>query len=576
MVNQEIAEIFDHMSRVLAFKGKDRFRALAYERAAGSLRGLDRDVTGLAREKKLGEIPGVGRDLSEMIEEYIDTGHIRRCEREMRDVPDTLIEMMDIPGIGPKTLALLHEKFRIKDSGDLRRLIEKGSLRKLRGFGEKKIENLRRGIELYQSSKQRRLVGMVLPLAEKLLDETRRMKLVKRADLAGSIRRGQETVGDIDLLISLRKGRNGEEALREFVKLPAIKRVTALGGTRASVLIEGNLQVDVRAVPEESYGAALQYFTGSKPHSVHLRTIAQKRGLKINEYGIFRGERRIGGEKEEDTYRALGMKTPPPELREDRGEIEAAMEGGFPKLIEEGDLRGDLHTHTTWSDGRSSLEEMVEAAAELGLEYIAITDHSPSARIANGLNIDRLERKIEEVEALRKKRGRRKPRILMGAEVDILSDGSLDYPDEILARLDVVVVSMHGAFRQSKDRITGRMLDAIANPYTRVIGHPTTRLLGSREPVDFYFDRIIEAAVRASVALEVNGSPSRLDLNDVMARAAYEAGALLAIDSDAHSAAQLEQTRYGVLQARRGWVEARSVVNTWPWPKFSRWLRRKK
>jgi DNA polymerase (family 10) len=394
-------------------------------------------VSGLAREKKLKEIPGVGRDLSEMIEEYIDTGHIRRCEREMRDVPDALIEMMDIPGLGPKTLALLHEKFRIKNVDDLRRLIEKKSLVKLRGFGEKKVENLRRGIDLYQSSKQRRLLGMVLPLAEKLLEEARGMKLVKRADLAGSIRRGLETVGDIDLLIS---SRSGEEALLEFVKLPAVKRVTALGGTRASVIIEGGLQVDVRAVPEESYGAALQYFTGSKQHSVHLRTIAQRGGLKINEYGVYRGDKRIGGEKEEDTYRALGMKTPPPELREDRGEIEAAMEGDLPKLIEDGDLRGDLHAHTTWSDGRSSLEEMVEAAARLGLEYIAITDHSPSSRIANGLDIDRLELKIEEVEALRKKRGRRKPRILMGAEVDILSDGRLDYPDEVLARLDVVVL----------------------------------------------------------------------------------------------------------------------------------------
>jgi DNA polymerase (family 10) len=573
MINQEIAEIFDHMSRVLAFKGKDRFRALAYERAAGSLRGLDQDVTGLAREKKLGEIPGVGRDLSEMIEEYIDTGHIRRCERETRNIPDTLIEMMDIPGLGPKTLAMLHEKFRIKNADDLRRLIENGSLGKLRGFGEKKIENLRRGIELYQSSKQRRVLGKVLPLAEKLLEQTRGMKLVDRADLAGSIRRGQETVGDIDLLIS---SRNGEEALREFVKLPLIKRATALGGTRASVIIEGNLQVDVRAVPEESYGAALQYFTGSKRHSVHLRAIAQKRGLKINEYGVFRDDKLIGGEEEEDTYSALGMKMPPPELREDRGEIEAAMEGDLPKLIEEGDLRGDLHAHTTWSDGRSSLEEMVEAAARLGLEYIAITDHSPSSRIANGLDIYRLERKIEEVEALRKKRGRRGPRILMGSEVDILPDGSLDYPDEVLARLDIVVASMHGAFRQSKDRMTGRLLDAIANPHTSVIGHPTTRLLGSREPVEFDFERVIEAAAEAGVALEVNGSPSRLDINDVLARAAFEAGALLAIDSDAHSAAQLEQTRYGVLQARRGWVEARSVVNTWPWPKFSRWMLRRR
>jgi DNA polymerase (family 10) len=267
---------------------------------------------------------------------------------------------------------------------------------------------------------------------------------------------------------------------------------------------------------------------------------------------------------------------PPPELREDRGEIDAVMEGHLPKLIEEGDLRGDLHAHTTWSDGRSSLEEMIEAAAALGLEYIAITDHSPSSRIANGLDLNRLERKIKEVEALRKKRGRRKPRILMGAEVDILADGRLDYPDEVLARLDVVVASLHSSFRQSKDRMTGRLLDAIANPYTHIIGHPTTRLIGSREPVEFDFERVVEAAVRAGVALEVNGSPYRLDLNDVLARAANEGGALFAIDSDAHSAAQLEQARYGVFQARRGWVEARSVVNAWPWSKFSLWLRHRR
>src|SRR5262245_43443304 len=573
MVNQEIAEIFDHMSRVLFFKGKDRFRSLAYERAAGSLRGLDQDVTGLAREKKLEEIPGVGHDLSEMIEEYIETGHIRRCEREMRAVPDELIEMMDIPGIGPKTLALLHEKFRIKNVDDLRRLIEKGSLGKLRGFGDKKIENLRRGIELYQSSKQRRRLGMVLPLAEKLVDEARKMKLVERADLAGSIRRGLETVGDIDLLIS---SRYGEEALREFVKLPAIKRVTALGGTRASVLIEGNLQVDVRAVPRESYGAALQYFTGSKDHSVRLRTVALHRGLKLNEYGVFRGEKRIGGKDENEVYRLLGMTAPPPELREDRGEIEAATKKRLPKLIEVADLRGDLHMHTTWSDGRASVEEMVETAAELGYEYIALTDHSPSARIAHGLDPERLEEKIEEVEAVRKKRGRRKPRILLGSEVDILPDGRLDYPDEILERLDVVVASLHGAFRQSRDRMTGRLLDAIANPYVHVIGHPTTRLIGGREPVEFDFERVVQAATEAGVALEVNGQPSRLDLSDTLARAALEAGALLAIDSDAHSRAQLVQIRYGVFDARRGWVEASSVVNTWPWAKFSRWLRRRR
>jgi DNA polymerase (family 10) len=543
---------------------------LAYERAAGSLRGIEQDLTALARQEKLRDIPGIGPDLSEMIKEYIESGRIRRCEQELRDVPDELLELMDIPGLGPKTLALLDKKFHIKNADDLERLIENGSLGKLRGFGAKKSENLRRGIELYRSSHQRRQLGVVLPLAEKLLAEARQIKLVERADLAGSIRRRSETIGDIDLLIV---SSDGEEALRQFVKLPSIKRVTALGETRAAVIIEGDLQADVRAVPQESYGAALHYFTGSKQHSVRLRTMARARGLKINEYGVFRGDKRIGGADEEDVYRALGMKMISPELREDRGEIEAALADHLPKLIAEDDLRGDLHMHTTWSDGSAGVAEMVETAARLGREYIALTDHSQSARIAHGLNIERLEQKIEEVEALRKKRGRRKPHVLMGTEVDILADGKLDYPDEILARLDVVVASLHSAFRQSRERMTGRLLDAIANPHVHIIGHPTTRLIGSREPVDFDFERVVEAAAEAGVALEVDGAPSRLDLDDVMARAACEAGALLAINSDAHSPAQLEQTRYGVFQARRGWVEARSVVNAWPWPKFGRWLR---
>lgn len=577
MVNEEIAEIFDRMSRVLAFKGKDHFRALAYERAAGSLRALDQDVDGLARAGKLEEIPGVGHDLSEMIEEYLKTGHIRRVEQESRHVPDELIAMMDIPGMGPKTLALLHQEYRIKNIEDLERLIESGKLQKLRGFGEKKIENLRRGVGLWRSSRQRMRLGQALPLAEGLLDDVRKIPGVERADLAGSILRRRETVGDIDMLIV---SRDSDRALREFVKLPAIKRIIARGETRATVIIQikggGEMQVDVRAIPRESYGAALQYFTGSKEHSVRLRTMALQRGLKLNEYGVFRGERRLGGEDEEEVYGLLGMTPPPPELREDRGEIEAAIEKRLPKLIEVDDLRGDLHTHTTWSDGGSSIEEMVETAAELGYEYVALTDHSRSSRIARGLDLDRLEEKIEELEAVRKKRGKRNPHVLLGSEVDILPDGKLDYPDEILARLDVVVASLHLAFRQSRDRMTGRLLDAIANPYVHVIGHPTTRLIGSREPVEFEFDRVVQAAAEAGVALEVNGQPGRLDLSDTLARSAQEAGALLAIDSDAHSAAQLEQIRYGVFQARRGWVEAHSVVNTRSWAKLNRWLRHRR
>jgi DNA polymerase (family 10) len=569
MANREIAEIFNRLSRALTFKGLDHFRALAYERAASALRGVEEEVAKLAREDRLDEIPGIGKDLSEMINEYIATGYIRRIEREVRSVPDELLELMDVPSLGPKTLALLHKKFRIRNADDLRRLINSGRLKKLSGFGAKKIENLRRGLELWQSGKQRVCLGLALPVAEQLLEEVKKIDLVERAELAGSIRRRRETIGDIDLLLT---ARDNVEAIRRFVAPPAIREVIARGGTRATVMIEGGLQVDVRAVPASSYGAALQYLTGSKDHSVHLRTLAQERGLRLNEYGVFRGDRQPGGKDEAEVYRLLGLELMPPELREDRGEIEAASSHQLPKLITETDIRGDLHMHTNYSDGAATIAEMADAAAALGREYIALTDHSVSARIANGLDSGRLEKKIVKLEAVREKRGAHKPRILLGAEVDILADGRVDYPDEILARLDVVVASLHSSFRQNRERQTRRLLDAIANPYVHIIGHPTTRLIGSREPVDFDFERVIEAAAEAGVALEVNGAPSRLDLNDTMARAAQAAGALLAIDSDAHATAQLDQVRFGIFQARRGWIEARSVVNTRPWAKFKRWL----
>lgn len=571
MINEEIARIFEKMSRVLAFKGADRFRVLAYDRAATSLRDLDEDLESIAARGKLDEIPGIGKDLSEMIQEYIKTGRIRRFEAERRGIPDELIELMYIPGLGPKTLALLHKRLHIRGFEDLKRALDSGALLKLPGFREKKIENIRRGISLWLSSKQRMPLGTALPLAEELLDRIRKNTLVETADLAGSIRRRRETIGDIDILII---SPDSARALKEMARLPSVKQVLALGETRATVIIEGGIQVDIRAVPAESFGAALQYFTGSKQHNVHLRTIARDKNLKFNEYGVFRGNKRIAGQTEEQVYKTLNMPAPPPELREDRGEIEAALNRKLPTLIEISDLRGDLHAHTNYSDGRSSIEEMVERAAQLGYEYIALTDHSPSARIARGLELDRLQEKIEELEEVRKKRGRRKPRILLGAEVDILPDGKLDYPDDVLRRFEVVTASVHASFKQSRDRMTGRLVDAIANPYVHILGHPTTRLIGSRAPVEFDFEKVVRAAVDTGTALEVNGSPLRLDLTDTMARAAIEAGAVLAINSDAHSAAQLELIRFGVYQARRGWVEARSVVNTWTWAKLSRWLGR--
>jgi DNA polymerase (family X) len=572
MLNEEIARIFERMARVLAFKGEDRFRIMAYERAAVSIRDLEEDLASIAEHGNLEDIPGIGKDLSEMIDEYVRTRKIKRYEQECKGIPAGLIDLMSIPGLGPKTLAQLHQKFRIRSLDDLKHCLEKAASVRLKGFGQKKIDNIKRGIDLWESSQKRMLIGVALPLAESLLSQLRKIKLIEHADVAGSLRRRRETIGDLDVLIA---SKSGPRALQQVMKLPVVKQVLGVGDTKATVIIEGGIQVDVRSVARESYGAALQYFTGSKQHNIHLRTLARQRGLKLNEYGVFRGEKRIGGKDEAEMYALLDMPVMPPEIREDKGEIEAAMAGRLPKLIEVRDLRGDLHAHTTYSDGKATVEEMVEHAAELGYEYIALTDHSPSQRVAHGLDLDRLEQKIEEIERLRKKRKDRTPHILIGTEVDILADGKLDYPDKILARLDVVVGSLHSLLRQSKDQITNRLLDALANPNLDIVGHPTSRLIGSREPVEMDFERVIAAAVKSGAALEINGSMYRLDLNDSMARAAQEAKVLLAIGSDAHSTGQLDQIRYGVFQARRGWIEARSVINTWPWLKLSRWLDRR-
>ena len=571
MLNEEIARIFERMARVIAFKGGDRFRIMAYERAAVSIRDVEEDLANVAKQEKLGDIPGIGKDLSEMIEEYVRTGKMKRYEHECRGIPAELIDLMSIPGLGPKTLALLHKELHVNNFEGLKRCLDGEALSKLKGFGQKKIDNIKRGIDLWLGSQQRMLLGVALPLAENLLAQIRKNKLVERADVAGSLRRRKETIGDLDVLI---KSKDSPRALHDLSRLPIVKQILETGDTKAAVIIEGGIHVDIRAVAPESYGAALQYFTGSKQHNIHLRKLARERGLKFNEYGVFRGKKRLGGEDEADVYGSLGMPVMPAEFREDRGEIEAALAGGLPKLIDVADLRGDLHTHTTYSDGKSTIEEMVERAAEMGYEYIALTDHSPFERVAHGLDRDRLEKKIEEVEHLRKKRKDKPPRILMGAEVDILGDGKLDYPDDILARLDIVIAAIHSEFRRNKEQITGRLLDAIANPHVDILAHPTGRLLGSREALDMDFDRVLRAAVEAQVALEINGSMYRLDLNDVMVRAARETGARLAIGSDAHSTAQLDQIRYGVFQARRGWVESQSVVNTWPWVRLHQWLTR--
>ncbi len=569
MVNQEIARIFDRMAKVLAFKGADRFRILAYERGAASLRDLKQDLREQPKES-FAEIPAIGEDLSAMISEYLAKGRISKYEKERRGIPDDLIDLMTIPGLGPKTLATLHKALKVRSLEDLKRVLGDGAIRTLPGFGEKKIANLRKSVDVWTGGQERMPLGVALPLAEELLRSIRKNSLVERADLGGSLRRARETIGDIDILIVSDKS---PQALSQISRLPQVRQVTALGDTLLSMEIEGGIHVDLRALPKESYGAALQYFTGSKEHNVHLRTLGRNLGLKLNEYGVFRGETRVGGAREEDVYKAVGLPMIPPEMRENRGEIEAAERNALPDLVTQDDLRGDLHVHTTYSDGRDTLEAMVERAAELGYEYVAFSDHSPAQHIAHGLELDRLHQKLEEIRRLRARRLGRKPYILAGAEVDILPDGTLDYPEKILNDLDVVVAAIHSAFQQPSDQTTGRILDALDHRL-HVLAHPTARLMGTRAPLSFQFEKVLEKAAKKRIALEVNGAYLRLDLNDTMARAAGEARCLLSIGSDAHSRAQLEDIRYGVLQARRGWLTAASIVNTWSFAKISRWLER--
>jgi DNA polymerase (family 10) len=566
--NQDVARIFEKMSRVLSLKGEDRFRIIAYENAARSIRELDEGLAKIAAEGKLEEIPGIGQDLAGKIEEALRTGHVRQCDQECGRIPDSLLVLFEVRGLGPKTIDLLHRKYKVNSVDDLLRVLDSGALSRLRGFGEKKISAMREAAESFTASRQRMLLGLVLPRAEELLAKIRKLPLVERAEVAGSLRRGQETIGDVDLLVT---SKDSPQALLAISRLPEVTRVLAVGPTRATLLLD-DFQVDIRAVATESFGAALQYFTGSKQHNTHIRAIARRHGLKVNEYGVFRGARRLGGREEEEVYRLLGMPWIAPELREDAGEIEAALSHALPDLLEPVDMRGDLHAHTTYSDGHSSMAEMVKRAAELGYEYFALTDHSPSERVARGLDTTRLAKKIKELEKIRAQRGKTRPLLLLGTEVDILPDGRLDYPDDILAGFDVVVAAVHANFNQSSRQMTERILRAIENPYVNILAHPTARLIGKRNPIEFDFDRVVTAVRKAGVALEIDGSPWRLDLNDTMARSAAQAGALLAISSDAHSTAQLAYRRFGVLQARRAWIGPRSIVNAWTWEKLEAWL----
>ncbi len=565
--NETIADMFDTIADVLELQGDIPYRIRAYRNAARTIRDLPRPIAEVAAEGKLEELPGIGKDLAAKIVEYLTTGRMTKYEEVISQVPPGLIELLHIPGLGPKRVRLLHEQLGINDLEDLRQALNSGRIETLPGMGKKTVENIRRGLSMYEASKERMPLGRALPIAEEIARQIDELPGTARVIIAGSARRMKETVGDIDILTI---ADNGEATIQAFVHFPQVKEILAAGDTKGSVVLHNGLQVDLRVVPPESYGAALHYFTGSKAHNIKIRTIAREQGLKINEYGIFRGEERIAGEEEDDVFDVLGMQWIPPEMREDRGEIEAAMEGRLPTPVSLQDIRGDPHMHSKWSDGANTIREMALTARALGYEYIAITDHSPRVRVAGGLTPERLRERQKEIDAVNEELG--DIRVLAGAEVDILPDGSLDYPDEVLASLDLVIVSVHSGFRMSREEMTQRILKALENPYVHILAHPTGRLIGQRDPYPVDIEAVLKRAAELGVAVEINGYYLRLDLNDVNAHLAKSMGCLISLGTDAHQAEHLRMMRYAVGVARRAWLEPKDVINTRPLTAFLDWL----
>jgi DNA polymerase (family 10) len=556
--NQEIAKIFNEIADFLEIKDENPFRIRAYRRAALNIEGLAKNIEDIPEEDLL-KIPGIGKDLAGKIEEYLKTGKMQAHEELKKEIPEGLLVMESVPSLGPKTAKLLYEKFKIKNIDELEKLARGHKLAGLPGIKEKTEENILKGIEMLKRGKERQPLGKVLPVAIDILEQIRKTAPVAKLDLAGSLRRWKDTIKDIDILAT---SDNPKEVMHVFIRLPRVKEILMHGPTKSSVIIHEDLQVDLRVVEKESYGAALAYFTGSKEHNIRLREMAVKKGLKINEYGIFREKdnKRLGGEKEEDVYRILGLPYITPELREDRGEIEAALEGKLPRLVSLEDIKGDLHVHSKWSDGSHTFEQLVDAAKKFGYSYIAVTDHSKGLGVARGLTAERLLEQIKEIDAFNKKL--KNFRILKGIEVDIRSDGALDIPDEVLKELDIVVASIHSGFKQSRQQLTSRIVSAIKNPYVGIIAHPTGRLIGERDAYDVDMDEILKAAKETGTALEINAYPLRLDINDIYARKAKEMGIPIVISTDAHVINQFNFMSYGVSIARRSWLEKGDVLNT--------------
>ena len=565
MKNKEIARIFTEIAEYLEMEGV-AFKPYAYQKAALTLETLKDDVEDLYGKgglKALKGIPGVGESIAHKIEEYLKTGKIEYYEEFKRKLPIALDEIVAVEGVGPKKAKVLFEKLGIKTLEELEEAANTHKIAPLFGFGEKTEQNILQAIEFLKGSKGRFLLGEILPIADEVLKKLQSLPEVERADTGGSVRRRKETIGDLDFLVI---SSNPDKVMDFFVSLPGVVKVWGKGATKSSVRLKEGFDMDIRVIPPESYGAALQYFTGSKDHNIALRKIAIDNGFKLSEYGLFEGSRMIAAVSEEEVYGKLKMPWIPPELRENRGEIESALAGRLPELIGYGDLKGDLHVHCNWDGGANSIEELAEAAQAMGYEYIGISDHTKFLKIERGLDVDKLIARNKEIDQFNQKLADEGKhfRVLKGCESNIMTDGSIDIADEVLAELDYVIAGIHSNFRMPRTEMTQRIHQAMSNPHVDIISHPTGRILKRREEYEVVFDDLVNAARETGTILEINSYPDRLDLGDVNILAARQLGVRMVINSDAHRVSQLHLVSFGISQARRGWAEKKDIINARP------------
>jgi len=569
MKNIEVAKLLYDIADILEILG-EAFKPQAYRKAAKSIENLGDDIEEYYKKGKLREIPGVGESISEKIKELLETGKSSYYEELKSKIPEGVANLIEIPGMGPKKAMYLYKTLSIKSIEELEDAAKRGKLRQLKGFGEKSEQDILKGIEILRRGQQRFLLGIVLPIVSEIIKNLKTLKEVQNISVAGSVRRMKETVGDVDILVV---SKNPKPIMDYFTSMKEVSSVIAKGTTKSSVILKNNMQVDLRVVEEDSFGSALQYFTGSKEHNIALREICKKKNLKLSEYGLFNEKnKRIAGKNEEDIYKKLGMQFIEPELRENFGEIEYAIKGKLPDLVRYDDIKGDLHIHSKWSDGDDEIKDIALEAQRIGYEYIAISDHSKSQRIAHGLSEEDLEKRNREIDTLRDKFS---IKILKGMEVDILPDGSLDYDDKILKKLDVVIISVHSRFKSTKEEMTKRILRAMDNPYVNILGHPTGRLITTRTEYEVDIDKIIEKAKNNNIALEVNANPNRLDLRDVYVKRAVNSGAKMVIGTDAHSKINLNFMQFGIGTARRGWAEKKDIINTMRYKELKEFLYKK-